>query len=51
MDPKDVEPMFRALPKKYQGPKYIDLHRAAYHELRTEGRLEHNNPFRRGLTK
>ena len=41
MYPKDVEPMFRSLPNKYQEPIYKELHRAAYHELRLEGRLEH----------
>ena len=51
MYPKDVEPMFRSLPKEYQDPKYKDLHRAAYHELRTEGRLEHNVPFQRKKTE
>ena len=41
MYPKDVENMFASLPPEFQKPKYKELHRAAYHELRLEGRLEH----------
>ena len=38
--PKDVEPMLRRLPKKYQEPKYKELQHPAFHEMLSEDKLE-----------